>query len=83
MRLFSQVSVIFTVIQTEWLTTNSQNAILNNFEEYYNSWWDVKPEFTHSLISGQKEADNGRLCNETQFTVEKNSVCSRNQTHDS
>ena len=35
MRLFSQVSLIFTVIQSVWLATNSQNAILNNFEEYY------------------------------------------------
>ena len=34
-RLFSLVSVIFTVIQNEWLATNSRNAILNNFEEYY------------------------------------------------
>ena len=37
MRLFSHVSVIFTVIINEWLATNSRNAILNNFEEYYTS----------------------------------------------
>ena len=29
------VSVFFTIIQNEWLATNSRNAILNNFEEYY------------------------------------------------
>ena len=34
MRLFSHDSVIFNVIQNEWLSTNSRNAILNNFEEY-------------------------------------------------
>ena len=34
-RMFSQVSQIFTVIQKEWLTTNGQTAIPNNFEEYY------------------------------------------------
>ena len=35
MRLFSHVPVIFTAIQKVWLATNSQNAILDNFEEYY------------------------------------------------
>ena len=35
MRLFSRVSVIFTVIQNKWLATKSQNSILNDFEEYY------------------------------------------------
>ena len=34
MRLFSRVLEIFTVIQNESLATNSQNAMLNNFEEY-------------------------------------------------
>ena len=35
MRLFSHVSVVLTVIQNEWLATNSQNVILNNFEDNY------------------------------------------------
>ena len=35
MSWFSHDSVIFTVIQNEWLATNSQNAILNNFEENF------------------------------------------------
>ena len=26
--------VIFIVVQNDWLATDSQNAILNNFEEY-------------------------------------------------
>ena len=34
-RLFSHVSVIFNVIQNEWLATNCRHGILNNFEEYY------------------------------------------------
>ena len=37
MRLFSHVSVVLTVFQNEWLATNSQNVILNNFEDYYKS----------------------------------------------
>ena len=28
-------SAIFIVVQNEWLATDSQNAIYNNFEEYY------------------------------------------------
>ena len=35
LRSFSFFSVILTIVKNEWLTTNSQNAILNNFEEYY------------------------------------------------
>ena len=35
LRLFSLFSVILTVVKNEWLATNSQNAILNNYEEYY------------------------------------------------
>ena len=35
LRLFSHFSVILTIVKNEWLATNSQNAILNNFEEYY------------------------------------------------
>ena len=34
MGLFCHDSVILNVIQNEWLSTNSRNAILNNFEEY-------------------------------------------------
>ena len=40
MRLLSHVSVIFTVIQIELKTSISQNAILDNFEEYYISQFD-------------------------------------------
>ena len=36
LRLFSHFSVILTIVINEWLATNSQNAILNNFVEYYN-----------------------------------------------
>ena len=46
MRLFSHVLVIFTVIQNERLATNSQNAILNNIEEYYNI---VEPQQKYRL----------------------------------
>ena len=35
LRLFSHFSVILPIVKNEWLATNSQNAILNNFEEYY------------------------------------------------
>ena len=35
MRLFSCVIAILIVVQNEWLATDSQNAILNNFVEYY------------------------------------------------
>ena len=35
-RLFSHFSVILTISKNELVATNSQNAILNNFEEYYN-----------------------------------------------
>ena len=35
MRFFSCVLVILTVVQTEWHASDSQNVILNNFEEYY------------------------------------------------
>ena len=35
MRLFSHVSVIYTVIQNKWLATNSRNTFLNIFEDYY------------------------------------------------
>ena len=34
-RLFSHFSVILTIGENELLATYSQNAILNNFEEYY------------------------------------------------
>ena len=34
-RLFPCVSAIYIVVQKEWLATESQNAILNNFEEYH------------------------------------------------
>ena len=37
-KLFSCISVILSVVQNEWLATDSQNAILNNFEEYYNKF---------------------------------------------
>ena len=39
LRLFSHFSVILTIIKNKWLTSNSQYAILNNFEEYYNYRW--------------------------------------------
>ena len=35
MRLFSCVLAILTVVQNEWLATDSQNASLNNFVGYY------------------------------------------------
>ena len=34
-RLFPSVSAIYIVFKNEWLAIDSQNAILNNFEEYY------------------------------------------------
>ena len=37
LRLFSHFSVILTYVKNEWLATNSQNAILNNFEEHCKS----------------------------------------------
>ena len=43
MRLFSHVSVIYTVIQNVQLATNSQNAILNNFEEHYMNGLMLRP----------------------------------------
>ena len=39
MRLFCCVLVTETVVQNEWLATDSQNVILNNFEEYSISLW--------------------------------------------
>ena len=46
LRLFSHFSVILTIIvKNEWLATNTQNAILNNFEEYY-----MKISFTVSIL---------------------------------
>ena len=44
MRLFSRVSVIFTVVQNELMATSSQNEILNNFEEYINIYLEKKSE---------------------------------------
>ena len=35
LRLFIHFSVILIIFKNEWLATKSQNAILNNFEEYY------------------------------------------------
>ena len=35
MRLFYCVLVILTVVQIDWHATDSQNVILNYFEEYY------------------------------------------------
>ena len=35
MRLFSCVLVILTVVQNEYLATDGQTAVLDNFEEYY------------------------------------------------
>ena len=43
--LFSHVSLIFTIILNEWLATNGQHAILNNFEKNYTL-------FTSFLIKG-------------------------------
>ena len=34
-RLFCHFSVILTIVKNKWQATKSQNAILNNFEEYY------------------------------------------------
>ena len=36
--------VIFIIVQNEWLAADSQNAILNNFEEYY-TYFLVKSAF--------------------------------------
>ena len=38
--------MIFTVIQNEWLATNSRNAILNNFDEYYKNYVNFFIYFT-------------------------------------
>ena len=35
LRFLSHFSVILTIVKNEWLATNSQNAILNNYEKYY------------------------------------------------
>lgn len=36
MRLFSCVLLIYYIADDVWLVNESQNAILNTFEEYYN-----------------------------------------------
>ena len=42
LRLFSHFSVMLIIVKNKWLATNSQNAILNNFEEYYNIYEQEK-----------------------------------------
>ena len=62
LKLFSHVSVIFTVIQNVWLATNSQNAILNNFEDYFSflialSVYEKRPlqgDLSHVTFTGFK-----------------------------
>ena len=65
MKLFSHVSVVFTVIQNEWLATNSQISILNNFGEYYTALLLVSkifvtlPETFASYIYKQENKPKG------------------------
>ena len=59
MRLFYHVLVFVTFVQNKWLATTCQNAILINFEEYYNTVC-IDHLYSNAISAVQMNASTGK-----------------------
>ena len=59
--LFSHFSVLLTIVKNERPATNSKNAILNNFEEYY-LYFVCEWRYWYSYVKVTGKKITVRLC---------------------